>query len=212
MGKNPRTHFTIQRKSVGASAGGQYQKGLGAIEGIAGRNLLTTGLQEIGFGGVGFAFRHREHRKNGADGNVDVDIARSVQRIEEQQVIAVRIGFRDGMDRFHFLGSDSGQIAAPFVGFQKDFIGKHIQFFLDFSLYVFRFVAAQNVSERSLAYGMADRLTGTADDFQKQAQFFRNGAVSPVFLDQVLRQTDAFWSHDAFFFFRCDVRQTGFFR
>ena len=116
------------------------------------------------------------------------------------------------MDRFHFLGSDSGQITAPFIGFQKDFVGEHIQFFLDFSLYVFRFVAAQDVSERSLADGMTDCLAGTADDFQKQTQFFRNGAVFPVFLNQVLRQTDTFRSQDAFFFFRCDVRQTGFFQ
>ena len=64
-------------------------------------------------------------------------------------------------------GGHRGEIAAPFVGFEQDFVGEDVEFFLDFALDVLRFVAAQDVPECAFAYGMADDLAGAADDFQQ---------------------------------------------
>ena len=42
-------------------------------------------------------------------------------------------------------------MAAPFVGFEQDLVGQHVQLLLHFALHVLAFEAAQDAAERALA-------------------------------------------------------------
>ena len=192
--EHPRTHFPVQGEAVHAIAEGQHQHGLRAVHGVAGGDLLGAGLHEVLLGRLAHAFRRFQYREDGADRDVDVDVRRAVQWVEQQHVFALRITVRDRVDRFHFFRRHRRQMAAPFVRFEQDLVGDDVEFFLYFALHVFRVGRAQHLAQGALADGVADGLAGARDHFDQQAQFGRDAVVRALFFDQVLRKTDAF--HD----------------
>src|SRR3546814_4315980 len=68
--------------------------------------------------------RRVQYRKYGAYGYVNVDVGRAVQGIEQQQVLALGIAVGNAVYGFHFFGSHGSQVAAPFIGFQQNFVGR----------------------------------------------------------------------------------------
>ena len=180
-------------------ASGQHQHSLRAIHGVASGDLLAAWLQEVLFGRLSHAVGCLEDREDGTNRDIDVDIAGAIERIEHQQIFALGITVGDRVNGFHFLGCHAGQMAAPFVGFQQDFIGNHIQLLLYLALHVFTTGAAQHFTQRALADRMADALAGPADDFDQQAQLGGNLVMQALLLDQMLGKTDAF-AHDALSF------------
>ena len=81
-------------------------------------------------------------------------------------------------------------MAAPFVGFEEDLVGDHIEFLLHFALHVLAVQAAQHAAEGALGHLMTDRLAGPCHDFDKETQVGR-GIVAASLLDQVAAQGDA---------------------
>ncbi len=152
VGHPPRTDLAVQCEFIDAGAHGQHQQRLRAIDGIAGRHLAGAGLQEIGLGHVapGAGLGRAQHRKDRADRQVHVDVARPVDGIEHQQVFALGETARNGMERFHFFRRHRGQLPAPFVGIEQQVVGDHVQLLLHFALDVFTAQRTQHIAQRAL--------------------------------------------------------------
>jgi len=159
-----------------------------AVDGVTGGDLLGARLQE-GFLAEGVVLaeagiRAAQHREDGADRDVHVDVAGAVQRVEDQQIGALRVFAGNLVSVVHFLGSHAGQVAAPLVGFQQDFVGEHVELFLHFALHVLAAGAAQHAAQRALGNLVADRLARARHDLDEKAQI-RRGVVAASLLDEV---------------------------
>jgi hypothetical protein len=64
-----------------------------------------------------------QHREDGADADVDVDVAAAVERVEQQQVFALRVAVGHHVDGVHLLAGHGGQVAAPLVGLDQHLVG-----------------------------------------------------------------------------------------
>ena len=191
MGQHEAADFTVEREHVHAVADGQHQRGLRAVHGIAGGDLLGAGLHEIGFR-HGFAgLGHVQHREDGADRHIHVDVGRAVERIEQQQVFALRVAMRNLIERFHLFRGHGGQVAAVLVGFEQDFVGDHIQLLLGFALHVAGAGRAEHAGKGPLVDAVRDRLAGAGHDFEQQTQLGRDGVVLALLFDQVAGEVDA---------------------
>src|SRR5439155_13759562 len=81
----------LQRKTEDAVAGGVDQHGRGAVNHVTSSQLAPAGLKHVeqwiaATGGVRFA---SEDGKDGADADIDVDVTRAVEGIEDDNVLAV---------------------------------------------------------------------------------------------------------------------------
>ena len=193
VGQHKAAQLTVQGKAFNAITKGQQQHGLRAIDRVTSRHLLGTRLQEGFLTEVAFitiAIRATQHREDGADRNVDINVAGAVQRIENQQVSAFRVLTGNLVGIVHFFGRHAGQVTAPLVGFQQDFVGNHVEFLLHLALHVLGAHAAQHAAQCTLGYLMADFLTGPCDHFNKETQIGR-GVVTTGLLDQVAAEGNA---------------------
>ncbi|EKE17570.1 MAG: hypothetical protein ACD_10C00393G0002 [uncultured bacterium] len=172
----PRQHelalFAVQCKDADAVANCQYEQSGGAINRVAGGNLCRARLQKSGFGRcrraqIG-AFRAFQDRENGPDRNIDINIRRAVERIEQQQVFTLRVTVRDGVRQVHFLGSHRRQMAAPFVRFKQNFVGENVEFFLRLTLHIVAAGFAKDIAQAALADGDGNGLTGPRNDFNQK--------------------------------------------
>ena len=103
MGEDEFADIAVQGEAVHAMTAGQHQHGGGAVQRIAGADLLGAGLQEI-LGGRRIALAlAAQDGENGADGNVHVHVAGAVERIEYQQVFAARVLRRNRVNVIHLL-------------------------------------------------------------------------------------------------------------
>ena len=150
-GENETALFAVEGEHVRATAESEHQDGARAVHGVAGADLRAAGLQEMFVARLGHTIRAAQYRKDGADRNVDVDIGTAVERIEQQQVVAARIAAWNGMCMFHFLRGQTGQMTAPFIGFQQDFVAQHIELLLGFSLHIAGAGIAQYVTQGTFA-------------------------------------------------------------
>jgi hypothetical protein len=131
LGQHELPLFAIQREHDDAVANGQHEQRGRAVDRVAGGNLRRAGLQEGLFGRlrgaqVG-AFRTLQYREDGADRHIDVDVRRTVERVEGEQVFALREAVRHQVRQVHFLGGHGGEMAAPFVGVEQDVVGQHVE-------------------------------------------------------------------------------------
>ncbi len=188
VGKHEAAQLTIQGEAHHAVAESQNQHGLRAVDGVAGGNLLGPRLQE------GFlaecvvltetGIRAAQHGEDGADRDVDVDIARAVQRVEDQQIGTLRVLAGNLVGVVHFLGRHAGQVAAPLVCLQQDFVGEHVELLLHFALDVLAVGATQYAPEGALGYRVADFLARSCHDLDEKAQISRR-VVTASLLDEV---------------------------
>jgi hypothetical protein len=77
-------------------------------------------------------------------------LLRAVQRVEHQQVFALRVAVGHHVDAVHFLAGHGRQVAAPFVGLDQHFVGDDVQLLLDLALHVLALGRAQHAAERAL--------------------------------------------------------------
>ena len=122
-------------------------------------------LQEIFFADGIVVFGFLKNAEDGANAHVDIDVARAIQRVKHQQVFALWITVGNQVDVFHFFGSHGRQMAAPFVGFDQNFIGNDVQFFLNFTLNIFNVGTAQNTTQCTFVDRMTDAFTSTCNHF-----------------------------------------------
>jgi hypothetical protein len=194
VGQHEAAHFTVQGEAFDAVAQGQHQHGLRAVDGVTGGYLLGAWLQE-GLFVQRFVLaqvfvRATQYREDSADRGIDVDVRRAVQWIEYQQVCAFRVFARDLVGVVHFFGRHAGQVTAPFVGFEQDFVGHHVEFLLHFALNVFSTHAAEHTTQGAFGYCVADFLARTRHHFDKEAQIGRS-VIAAGLLNQIATQGNA---------------------
>ncbi len=187
-------HFAVQGEAFNAVTQGQHQHGLRAVDGVTGGDLLGAWLQKCllvqCFVLAQVLVRATQHREDRADRRVDVDVGRAVQWVEHQQVSAFRVFAGDLIGVVHFFGRHAGQVTAPFVGFEQNLVGHHVQFLLHFTLHVFGAHAAEYPAQGAFGYRVADLLARTRHYFNQKAQIGR-GVVGAGLLDQITTQGNA---------------------
>src|SRR5574343_1571340 len=95
LGQAEGADLSIQSKDMDTVAESEHQLGVRTIYGITRGDLLATFLQEgVTVFQIG-PFGRFEHRENGTDRNIDINIGRAIERVEYQQVLALRIAIRD---------------------------------------------------------------------------------------------------------------------
>src|SRR5690606_15056594 len=114
-GQGEAADLAVEGERVRAVADGQHQRGLRAVDAVARGDLGGARLQVVRVGGRDHAFRAAQHREDGADRDVDVDVRRTVERIEQQQVAAARIVAGNRLAVVHLLRRQARQVAAPGV-------------------------------------------------------------------------------------------------
>ena len=189
--QHPAAGFAVQREHRHAVAHGHHQRGLRAVDAVAGGGLVFAGLVEVFFADAARVAHLAQHAEDGADADVDVDVAAAVQRVEEQQVFTLRVAVGHDVDAVHLFAGHGRKVAAPFVGLDQHFVADDVQLLLDLALHVFAVRAAQHVAQGALVDGDGDALAGARHHLDEQAQLGRDAAVFTLLLDQVLRQADA---------------------
>ena len=184
----------IQREHDYAMPCGKHQNGLRPVQAIASSDLLVAGLKKILRLHLAGARRFLEYAEDGADAHVHIDIAGAVQWVEHEQVVPLRVGGRNGVDIVHFFRSHGGQIAAPFIALEHDFIGDDVEFFLFFTLYILATCAAQYAAQSAFVHSLADVHTSIGHAFNQGAQLGRQFVVLLLF-KQIAGQRNGF-AHD----------------
>ena len=188
--EHPRTHFAVEREDGNAFAHRQHHLGLRAVHTIPCGSLGRARLQEVGLGhlmgGATVSNWLAQHRKDGANADVDVDIARAIERVKQQQVFTLGIAVRHDMDRVHLFAGHGRQVAAPLIGFDQHLVRNHVQFFLYFALDVLGACSAQHVAERSFVHRNGDALARTRHHFDQQAQLSWDSAMRPLLFNEIL--------------------------
>ena len=187
--------FAIQREGMHAFAQCQHQLGRRTVHRIARHQLARTGLQEGAFihrrsTAVG-KVRAAQHRKDGAGRNVHIDVRRAVERIEQQQVLALGVAVRNLVRRIHLLRGHRRKVAAPLVRLEQDFVGDHIQLLLHLALHVLAAGLPERIGQSALAHRVADRLDCARDHLDQKAQLGADALAVALLLDQELAEGDA---------------------
>ncbi len=159
LGQQPDARGGIQGEADDALAEGQDQGGLRTVDRIAGRDLARSWLQEIAHLQLAAVVGSRQDREDGADGDVDVDVAGAVEGVEQQQVGSPGAA-RDRMQLLHLFGGRAGQHAAAFGGGEQHVVGQDIQLLLHLALDVLLLQGAQHAAGRALGDHGGDGLAG----------------------------------------------------
>ena len=186
VGHLPGADLAIEREFVDAGANAKHQQRLRPVDRIARGDLIIARLQEILFAHIApfDILRRAQHREDGADRKIDVDIAGPVDRIEQQQIFALGVAIGDKMDRLHLLGAHGRQMPAPFIRLQQQLIGDDVELLLHLALHILAVEAAQHLAQRALRHRMADRLARARHRLDQQAQFGGQGIGMSLLFDE----------------------------
>src|SRR5690606_16455146 len=160
-----------------------------AVDAVAGRHLGGARLQEVVVAGRGDAVGAAQHREDRAHRDVDVDVAGAVQGIEQQQVVAARVGVGNRVAVLHLLGRAGGEVAAPGVGLEQDLVADDVQLLLRLALDVAGAGIAEHAAERALADRDRDAGAGARDHGDQLAQVGVD-ATGALLLDQMAGEGD----------------------
>ena len=188
VAEHPFAQLRVQREGMRAGAQRQHQHGRRAVDRIPGAHLLGAGLQEVFGGRVDARLGRAQHREDAAHRDVDVDVRRAVQRVEQQQVLAARVLLRQPVRCLHFLGHHAGDVAAPFAGAHEDLVAQHVQRLLFLALHVAGAGAAQHAGQRAEGHLARDGLAGQRHVGDQRVQVAGGAGVPAAFLDEELRQ------------------------
>ena len=184
----------VQGEAVHARAHGQHKHCGGAIQGITRGDLLCAGLQEILTDHLTTRIDHRLGRtqdaENRANADVDVDVARTIQRVEHQEVLALGVGLGNGVRAVHFLGRHARQVTAPLIGFDEDVVADDVEFFLCLALHVdaglLVTVVAQHIAQGAVRDAARDGFTGQRHVQNQGVEVASGVGVSATLFDQKL--------------------------
>ena len=135
--QHERALLAVEREHRDAVAHGQHQRGLRAVDAVAGRHLL-------GCRPAGSRLPARRAWPSGFFSTLKMVpmltltsmLLRAVERVEQQQVFALRIAVGHHVDAVHFLAGHGRQVAAPFVGFDQHLVGDDVELLLHLALHV----------------------------------------------------------------------------
>ncbi len=189
LGQQEAPGVAIEREHLHAVSDRDDEQRLRSVQRVAGAHLASSGLQERAVRDRPVA-RRGEYGEDRSDRYVDVDVARAVEGIEEQQEVAARVGHRDAVRVIHLLGGHRREVAAPFVRFHEDLVGEHVELGLRLALHVGRADRSEHVAERTATDGIRDRLAGARDGLEQKPQL----GIQPVVAlatDQIVGQRDS---------------------
>ena len=169
--------------------GGDHQHGCWAIQRITGANLRGAGLQEVRCGRVLYAFRCAQYGKYRPNGNVHVDVGRSIKRIKHQKIFSLRILCRYWINIIHLFGSHRRQVTTPLGGFDEHFIGDDVQLFLRLTLNVLATCTAQHTDQLAFIDIMCDLLASDDDIADQASEIATDTRDRALFFDDELNHT-----------------------
>src|ERR1035438_2383506 len=189
MGQHEFADVAIQSEAIHAMTGGDHQHGCWAIQRITGANLRSAGLQKVRCGRIRYAFRCAQNREYRPNGDVHVDVGRTVQRIKYQQIFALRILCRNRIHIIHFFGSHRRQVTTPLGGFDKHLVGDDVQLLLRLTLNVLATRTAQHTDQLAFVDIMCDLLAGYDDVADQASEIAPDTRDRALFFDDELDQT-----------------------
>jgi hypothetical protein len=171
-----------------AVADGQHEHRRGTVKRVAGGDLLRAGLQKISRGRRAGTtiLRAAQDRKDAADRQVDVDVRRTVERVENQQILAARIFGRNRIDILHFLGGHRRQVAPPLAVVQESLVGQHVELLLRLALHVLAALITQHAGQRATRDALCNRLARAHDVADEHRQIADQRRIAALLLDQEL--------------------------
>ena len=98
-----RTFFLVQGEHADTVAHSQDQGGLWSVDAVARGHLLASSLQEVLRGDITGGGGFFQHTEDGAYAHIDINIARSIQGVKQQQVLTLWITIGYHVDVIHFL-------------------------------------------------------------------------------------------------------------
>ena len=167
---------------MATAAGGIDQHGAGAVDDVTSADLLATATEEVAEGYVVGAFLAVDG-EDGADGDVHVYIGRAVNRIEDEDVVAARVSFRDGVNVVHLFGSHAGQATSMVGGVDDERIGELVEFLHLFAVDVGAAGDAHYLGETSLVHVAGDDFGGNAQVGEQAGEFASGLGVLPFFFN-----------------------------
>src|SRR6185437_1183605 len=175
----------IQREAVHALARGVDHHRAGAVDHVARRHLAATRLQHVLHLPASTARDLAQNGEDGAHRNVDVDIGRPVQRIEEETVLAATEVVRNLDDVRLFLRRHGAEAAAVVQGLDDHVVGEHVQLLLNLALYIMVFGGTDYVRQAGHADLVGDHLGRERDVVQQPGQLTRSFGIQVFLLDYV---------------------------
>lgn len=167
---------------MAAATGGIDQHGAGAVDDVAGADLLAAAAEEIAVGnGVG-AFLAVDG-EDGADGDVHVYIGRAVNRIEDEDVVAAWVSFWDGVNAVHLFGSHTGQPPGVVGGVDDERIGELVELLHLFAVDVGAAGDAHYLGETGFIDVAGDDFGGDTQVGEQAGEFAGGLGVLPLFFD-----------------------------
>src|ERR1039457_2508559 len=136
-----------------------------------------------------YAFRCAQNREYRPNGDVHVDVGRTVQRIKYQQIFALRILCRNRIHIIHFFGSHRRQVTTPLGGFDKHLVGDDVQLLLRLALNVLATRPAQPTDQLAFVDIMCDLLAGYDDVADQASEIATDTRDRALFFDDELDQT-----------------------
>ena len=182
VGKQKFAEAWVEGKAVAAAAGGINQHSAGAVDDVAGADLLAAAAEEVAVGNAAGACLAVDG-VDGADGDVHVYIGRAVNRIEDEDVVAARVFFRDGVNVFHLFGGHAGQPPGVVGGADDERIGELVEFLHLFAVDVGAAGDAHYLGETSLVDVAGDDFGGNAQVSEQAGEFAGGFGVLPLFFD-----------------------------
>ena len=161
-------------EAIDAVAGGVNEHGGGAIDDVARRHLAVARLEKIFQ-----CYRRADGRdaavdgENCADGDVHINIGRTIERVGEDDVLGVAVLLAlEGDEILFFFGGEPGDVVARHECRLHLLVRENVQLLLRLALHVFRTGFAENVIDQPGAVDVAvQHLGGETDGGENPAQF-----------------------------------------
>ena len=183
MGKQEFPDTGVQREAVHPLAGTEHKHGGRTIQDISRGHLLHAGLQDFPQGDFpGAARRTAQDGKDGAHVDVDINVGRTIKRIEDKDVIPTG-EFGPHTHQFRlFLGAHGTQGPATLHAVQKDAIGDAVHLLDVLALDVHFARAAKDIQQTGFVYPSGDGLPRQDQVIQKTGELA--GGLGGTFLVQ----------------------------
>ena len=150
---------------------------------VSGRDLAVSRLQHVLQAAARTVRDLLHHGKDRADGHVHVDIGRSVEGVEEQDVVAVLERVGDRNDVFGFLRCHGAEPPAVIHRLHDDLVRDDVELLLGLALHVLRAGGAEDVGQPGAADLVRDHLRRHREIVQDAGQLAGGLRMAALLLD-----------------------------
>ena len=145
-----------------------HEDGRRSVEHVTGGGDLAPGPQRVGEAGRReLRLVAAEHREDGADADVRVDVARAVERIEEHHVLAVVIG---DLHLVELLAADDAAVPAALEHVHQHFVGERVELLHRLALHVRLAGVPEQIGQTCGTDARVDDADGEADVVEQRGE------------------------------------------